>query len=126
MLWFLSIRLSPRLHAGSDEYPGRVFIVSGRRAAVCHISYGIRRRKKIEPHRSNDNRCGCFVIMEFDGVSSLLILGVLHRLLAFCDAQRRGGFERWPQRSASGGRIVFVSDNVAPQSGQRGEQFFLL
>src|SRR5215510_6109750 len=64
--------------------------------------------------------------MEFGGVSSLIILGVLHRLTAFCYAQGRSWFERGAQRRTSGVRIVFVSDNVAPQSGQRGEQFFLL
>jgi len=33
-LWgrFRSIRLSPRLHAGSDAYPGTIFIRSGRRS----------------------------------------------------------------------------------------------
>src|SRR6266498_2143032 len=30
--WCLELRLSPRLHAGSDAYPGRVFVVSWRRS----------------------------------------------------------------------------------------------
>jgi len=30
--WFRSMRLSTRLHAGSDAYPGAIFILSGRRS----------------------------------------------------------------------------------------------
>src|SRR5262245_41779627 len=101
--------------------PLPTFTVSARRNAIWHMA-----AKKYSHTGRMAMGVAVSVSTEVSRNSFLLILGVLHRLLAFCDAQRRGGFERGAQRSASVGRIVFGSDNVAPQSGQRGEQLFPL
>src|SRR5262245_13420217 len=44
------------------------------RASIRHMPYEIWLRIKLQPHRSYDNRCGCFMTMDFVGISSLLIL----------------------------------------------------